>query len=180
MKKLLVSVITVALLCSCYVGATYSWLIAKSEPITSTFTAGNINISIKEQTSRNQRMLPGAVLKERPEVIVRANSEDCWLFIRIETAHDFDTFLSYVVDEEWTPLDNYDGVYWRKASFSTVDQSFDVLKNNEVFVKNTPTKEDYDKITEVPTLHLTAYAVQQTEFEDARSAWAVAETLGEV
>ena len=55
----------------------------------------------------------------------------------------------------------------------TADTSFDVIKDNKVYVKDTLTKEDIKNITN-PTLTFTAYAVQKDAASNAAAAWAIA------
>ena len=72
MKKSIISIIAIALTCFSLAGTTFAWLVAKSDTNKTTFTVGNINISLAEHTSKNQTIVPGATLIEEPEVIVRA------------------------------------------------------------------------------------------------------------
>ena len=173
MKKSLISVIATALLCFCFIGTTYAWLVAKSNTVQNVFTAGNINISLVESTPENRIMVPGATLSEDPKVIVTANSEDCWLFVELHKSESFDTFLKYEIADGWTYLDGTSFVYYRRVSFAAEDQQFAILKDNKITVKSEPTKTQYDSInsSNYPTLTFTAYAVQQLCFNTAEDAW---------
>ncbi len=181
MKKTLFAVLASVLICCSIVGTTYAWLVMKTEPITDTFTVGNINITLSESTSRNKKMVPGATLTENPMVTVKANSEDCWLFIRMNKSEGFETFLECSVANGWTALTGEAGIYYREVALnSEADQVFDILKDNQVTVKESATKEQYDELGEedYPTLTFTAYAVQKLGFETPSAAWAEAKTLG--
>lgn len=179
MKRNIISVIATALLCFCFIGTTYAWLVAKSNTVQNVFTAGNINISLVESTSEKRIMIPGATLSEDPKVIVKANSEDCWLFVELTKSELFDTFLEYVIADGWTLLDGTSFVYYRKVTLANADQPFDILKDNQVVVKSEPTKAQYDTINSdnYPTLTFTAYAVQQLGFDTVKAAWTEAEKL---
>ena len=90
MKKFIIPIISAVLICCCLVGTTYAWIVAKADPIINTFTAGNINISLSDTSSRNMTMVPGIRLSENSKAIVRAGSEDCWLFVKVQKSHSFD------------------------------------------------------------------------------------------
>ena len=178
-KRTLISVMAIALTCFCLIGTTFAWLVAKTEPIVNTFTSGNINVSLSESTSRNPKIVPGATLTENPQAIVRKNSEDCWLFVKIQKSETFDEFLSFEIADRWTLLAEGSGVYYRVVTMSTEDQTFGILKGNVVTAKTTPTKERYDTIDQnhYPKLTFTAYAVQKLGFETPEAAWVEAEQL---
>ena len=179
MKKLLSLVIATVLMSLCFIGTTYAWLVAKSEPVITTFTAGNINIELTGHEVSVQKMVPGATLAYSSQVVVKANSEDCWLFIKEEKSSSFDTYLSYNLIDGWTQLDGQDGIYYRIVDASETDQIFGILANDEINVNRDATKEDYDALgTNYPTLTFTAYAVQKLGFDTAASAWEEARELG--
>ena len=183
MKKTLITVLSTVLLCFGFIGTTYAWLVARTEPIMNTFTVGNINITLAESTPRNNRMLPGAIFTEDPKVTVKANSEDCWLFVKAAKSANFDTFLDISAGDGWIALEGEDGVFYREvARNENADQVFYILKDNEVRVKTEPTKEQYDAIGEVnrPTITFTAYAVQKLGFDTPAVAWAEAKSLEQV
>lgn len=180
MKKLLASIIATVLLCLGFISSTYAWFIATDFSIQNTFTSGNIEIMLAESTSKNKKMIPGATLIEDPEITVMADSEDCWLFVKIDKSATFDTFLSYEIAQGWTPVEGKSGVYYRTVSSDKNNQLFGILKNDEVHAKPEPTKEQYDALNSnnYPVLTFTAYAVQMFGFANAELAWAEAEQLG--
>lgn len=183
MKKTLIAVLVTILVSLCLAGTTYAWLIAKSETVTNTFTAGNINITLAESTPRNNRMLPGTTFTEDPKVTVKAKSEDCWLFMKAAKSENFDDFLDISAGDGWISLTGEEGVFYREVSYNeTDDQVFYILKDNEVTVKTEPTKDQYDAIgeTNMPTISFTAYAVQKHGFATAADAWEEAENLGQI
>lgn len=178
-KSTLISVIATALMFCCLIGTTYAWLVAKSDPIVNTYTSGNINISLTESTPESRKIVPGATLTENPQVIVDADSENCWLFVKVEKTENFDKFLSYEIAEGWTPLEENTGVYYRKVEMSTANQTFGIIKDNKLTAKTDATKAMYDSLNanNYPTLIFTAYAVQELGFSTPASAWAEAKTL---
>lgn len=193
MKKKITIAIVALVLISCFViGGTLAWLNDKTDPVVNTFTYGDINITLAETTGTEYKMIPGVDISKDPKVTVKSGSEACWLFVKVEKSANFDTYMKYEMDSKWTALDatNHPGVYYYNGtdlnSLLTADKAFNVLKDNKVKVKGEVTKEmltsfDTDKNgtlsdTEkaaLPTLTITAYAVQKEGFSTAAAAWAV-------
>ncbi len=188
-KKITITIICAVLSCVCLIGTTFAWLTAETDPITNTFTYGDINITLKEtegtgtDTAKTFKMLPGNEIPKDPIVTVTKGSENCWLFIKVDTTNSPETYLDYSVDTAggWIVLDatNYPGVYYREvASNETDDQPFSVLTGNKVTVKSSLTKQQLTDIgTNYPTLKFTAYAVQRDgNIDTVEEAWSVATT----
>ena len=172
-KKLTVSLAVLALVACMTAGATLAWLTAKTSSVTNTFTYGDINIELKETTGESYKMVPGNTIAKDPKVTVKANSEACWLFVKVEKSTNFDEFMTYGIADGWTKLDGVDGVYYREVASPTDDTVFDVLKDNSVTVKTTVTKEQFNSLTSttMPTLTFTAYACQKDNVSTATQAW---------
>lgn len=170
-KKLTVSLAVLALVACMAAGATLAWLTAKTSSVTNTFTYGDINIELKETTGESYKMVPGNTIAKDPKVTVKANSEACWLFVKVEKSTNFDEFMTYGIADGWTKLDGVDGVYYREVASPTDDTVFDVLKDNSVTVKTTVTKEQFNSLTSNPTLTFTAYACQKDNVSTAADAW---------
>lgn len=170
--KIIVVIAAVALVIACSIGSTLAWLTDKTEQVVNTFTAGDINITLTESEDLDLKMVPGKTLTKDPVVTVKSGSEDCWLFVKIEKSSNFDSFMEYAIADGWTPLDGYDGIYYRQVEASATDQAFGVIKDNQVTVKDSVTKEDLtgSGFTQ-PTLTFTAYAVQKFNFGRAEAAW---------
>lgn len=175
------------------VGGTLAWLIAKSDTAVNTFTYGDINITLTEtDTGDNDgdpgtntyEMVPGNEITKDPLITVEADSEDCWLFAKIEETGDFDSYINYTVAEGWNALEGEDGVYYREVSNSAEEQQFEVIADNLMTVRKDVTKEmlnALDKDGEKGTLTLTvsAYAVQRdgdiAEIDTVEEAWTLAQ-----
>lgn len=195
MKKVLISALAIVLVACCAIGGTLAWLKAESKTVTNTFTYGDINLTLDESilgddgaltSSRTDsgnddyKMLPGTDLPKDPKVTVKAKSEACWLFVKIEESANFRSFMSYDVNSNWAVLDatKYPGVYYYNGtalnSYITADKEFEVLTNNKVSVKSGVTKGMFTASGyTAPTLKFTAYAVQKDGFNTAAAAWAV-------
>ena len=178
--KLVVAMLAVTLLIGCAIGGTVAWLTAKTDPVVNTFTYGDINIELTETKPANQqaKIIPGVNIEKDPKVTVKANSEACWLFVKVEEEGTFVTNkVTYSIDNGWTKLigvAGVDNVYYRVVDAVTTNTDYYVLKDNKVTVSNTLTKEDIKNITTDPTLTFTAYAVQKDAAPDAAAAWAIA------
>ena len=171
LKPIAILVCTVALVVGT-VAATLAYLKVETAPITNTFVAGDINITLTETKGTSFKMVPGTDIEKDPTVTVKAGSEACWLFVKINKSTNFGTYLEYTIADGWTALEGVNGVYYRKveAVAKDVDEdeepSFSVLKNDKVTAKKNVTKDQYNSIAaNSPTLTVTAYAIQYAGFE---------------
>ena len=160
------------------VGGTAAWLAAKSDPIASTFTFGDINITLTDEDSQEGqiKIIPGVDIKKALKVTVQADSVDCWLFVKVE---EYGTFVRdkvvYSIAEDWTKGDGSpipEDVYYREVRDVTADREFSVLKGDKITVSKSLTKADIRNITDKSTLTFTAYAVQMEGINTAAEAWA--------
>ena len=158
------------------VGGTAAWLAAKSEPIASTFTFGDINITLTETDHQEQiKIIPGVDIPKDLKVTVQANSVDCWLFVKVEQTGTFvPDKVTYSIADGWIKGNGAipEGVYYREVKGVTADSVFPVLKDDKITVSSELTKEEIQNITD-PTLTFTAYAVQKEGINTAAEAWAV-------
>ncbi len=183
MKKVWISVAAIALVLCCAIGGTLAWLSTKTASVVNTFTNGDINITLTETTGETYKMVPGNTIAKDPKVTVKAGSEACWLFVKVEKSDnaEFSKFMTYEIADGWTKLDSETetGVYYREVKETTADAAFTVLKDDKVTVNSTVTKTMLNELTDTtrPTLTFTAYAVQKANFETAAAAWEVAKTL---
>ena len=161
------------------VGGTAAWLAAKSEPIASTFTFGDINITLKDEDPQEGqiKIIPGVDIPKDLRVTVQANSVDCWLFVKVEQTGTFVADkVTYAIADGWTKGDGSQiptNVYYRQVNGATDDSVFSVLKGDKITVSKELTKEEIRNITG-PTLTFTAYAGQKEGINTAADAWAVA------
>ncbi len=175
-KKIAISIVAVALVLCCAIGGTLAWLTDKTGPVTNTFTVGDINIDLTE-TEREYKMVPGNTIAKDPKVTVKANSEDCYLFVKVTKSGNFDQFLTYAMADGWTQYEGTTDVWYREVAASNANQEFEVLKDSKVTVKGTVTKEMMTSSGFTnPTLTFKAAAVQTANLTLAQ-AYAEATTL---
>lgn len=171
-KKTLALVLALTLLVAGVVGGTLAWLTDRTAEVKNTFTVGDINIGLTETTT-DYKMVPGNTIAKDPTVTVKANSEACWLFVKVTESTDLKDFITYAIAEGWTALPGVDGVYYREVPASAADQPFSVLKGDAVTVNSDVTKEMLTaKDFANPTLTFKAYAVQKDNVASASDAWA--------
>ena len=159
------------------VGGVVAWLTAETQTIKNTFTIGDINITLAEtegadkgNNERSFKIAPGATVDKDPLVTVLANSEDCYLFVKVDEV-DNANILEWTIAEGWTQLkvdgEAVTGVYYRVVTASDADQEFGVLLNDQVTIANT-----VEDGANLPTLSFTAYAIQKDNIADEATAWA--------
>ena len=186
MKKILITIVATVLVCACIVGGTLAWLTDETTEIKNTFTVGDIEIELAE-TEATYKIVPGNEISKDPKVTVKADSEKCYLFVKITKSTNFDTYFENLsIAEGWTVLSGVtDIVYYRVVESNTSDVSFNVLgegtndttanPNGCVQVRTTVTADQLETAeTSQPTLAFQAYAVQFDNVADAATAWGIA------
>lgn len=166
MKKTLTMVLAFALIFALGIGATLAWLTATSGEVKNTFTTSDINIELAEGKDLNLKMVPGHTITKDPKVTVKAGSEDCYLFVKVEKSTNFDSFMTYEMAAGWTQLTGVQGVdnvyYMVIDSADKMGTPYSVLKDDQVKVLDGVTKTMMNGLTadNYPTLTVTAYASQ--------------------
>lgn len=177
--KIAALIAAIVLVIGCTAGGTVAWLVSKPKPIVNVFTVGDINATLTE-TKTEFKIVPGVNIAKDPVATVTANSEDCYLFVKL-TEENWPAFteadnttrkVKYEIAEGWIKLE--DGVYYCEVTKKDTDQTFQVLKGNKVTVSRTLTKENADAITAQPKLTVAVYAVQKEGMDSAGKAWAAA------
>lgn len=191
--KPLAAALCVLALVLCVVGGTVAWMTDQTEPLVNTFTYGDIDITLTETDTEQDddsdpntntyTMTPGAAIEKDPVVTVLPNSEDAWLFVRLDRSAGFDDFMTYTLADGWAALDGVDGVFWREYTKADTAVEHDVLKDHTVFVREDVTRAMLSTLADYPTLTVTAYAVQRDgeieAIDTAAEAWALIEGQSE-
>lgn len=179
--KMITMIVALSLVLCTALGGTVAWLIDKTETVQNTFTYGDINIELTETTGATYKMMPGTDLAKNPTIFVNAESEDCWLYVKVAESGNFDDFMTYEIAAGWEQLKDANGQPIEGIYFRTVDsgdaaaaQGLAILKDNKVSVLSTVTKGQLNALTDqtLPTLSFTGYAVQRdANFTTAIDAW---------
>ena len=185
MKKKIISLALVfAMALALGIGGTIAWLTDKTDSVVNTFTVGDININLTEEAgSANNytfKFVPGDTITKDPKVTVEADSEACYLFVKIEElrgnvtvgedTYSYSDFMQdYEVIDDWAELE--DGVYYMKIGATTSNTDYYILKDNQVKTQTTVTKAMADALTAdtYPQLKFTAYAIQSANLADQNS-----------
>ena len=182
-----------ALIFVCTAGGTLAWMFDKTDPITNTFVVGDISITLTESDTdgdgdkkTNSYSFETAgedgkqfAISKDAVVTVAKDSEDCWLFVKVEESAKFGTLLEYEMAGGWTKLELADAlegttVWYLKAQDISQDKAFDILKDKKIYVKSDVSQEQLDALEEkdYPTLTFSAYAIQLDQVATAAEAWA--------
>ena len=96
-KKLVIAVVALSVAMCCMIGGTLAWLLDESNEVTNTFTVGKIEITLwennlqadgtlgTEEVTENEtyKVVPGASQPKNPTVTVKANSENCYVYMKV-------------------------------------------------------------------------------------------------
>ncbi|MBQ8559226.1 MAG: hypothetical protein IJ439_04505 [Tyzzerella sp.] len=202
--KALTMALCAVLLVVTTVFATMAFLTSQ-DSVTNTFTVGEISLTLDEKDTDGSKtdtttdgrdkaneyhLLPSSTYEKDPTVHVAANSEDCYVYVKVTngiaeveaTTGNYDDVEYKSISDQiktlgWKQLvvDGKEvvGVYYQTVSKAKYIQELVVFKefkikgdvSNEELAKYA-TKTDDTKIIEV-----VAYAVQSAGFDDAADAW---------
>lgn len=173
MKRSVALLVAIALLIGCAAGGTMAWLTMKTDSVVNTFTTSDITITLEESDDLDLKMVPGAKIAKDPTVTVTADSEDCYVFVKVEKTggvvnytpagsteeieSSWDDFLSYTIGDgdtenyndwvELTDLSDEPKIYYKifdANSKNVKGTAYSILNSNQVTVKDTVTKEMMD------------------------------------
>ena len=194
-KKTVALLLALVLVFGVAAGGTLAWLTDKTTPVVNTFTYGDINIELTETWNTDSDndnkndcwtayMAPGYSYAKDPKVTVKADSVDCYLFVKFEKSNDsLLTYTSNLMGNGWTQGTGEGGdgvpnnVWYRVVKSNDPVKSWELIANNTVSVASTVTKEQVMALgTKTATLTYTAFACQlksdnNTNFTPAE-AWA--------
>jgi len=175
----------IAILVLATAGVTMAYF-TDSEQAVNTFTVGKVGITLDEAdvnadgteiagaarvTENAYHLIPGHSYVKDPTVHVDADSEDCWLFVKIENQitdiEGVPTVASQMADN-WTLIDETNGIYAYNEDVKASDD-ITVFKTFTVDGDNV----DNDKLAAYKgkQINVTAYAIQKAGFETAEKAW---------
>lgn len=192
--------LVLVLLLGCGIGGTIAWLLDTTPTVTNTFTVGKVDLTLVESpydvanntygspaegVTNNYPMIPGNTYKKDPKVTVTANSEDCWLFVKVDTVNNPTTYLDYTLAiSNWETVEtgeNYT-VFYKEVSSSTTDQYWNLLTadangitvtvKDTIVNKGTAAEGTVTMPDNTPQLVFTAYAVQKAN-RTVEQAWAL-------
>ena len=184
-KSVVLLLLCAVLLVSASVAGTLAYLKVTTDPVTNTFTVGNVSITLTEakldvQTGekltgaaaadvtemQDIELVPGRTIHKNPKITVGATSEDCYLFVKVENGLEGAGELIW--DANWAEISGADGYYQyaTKVSKNAVIDVFTAFECDET-LDNTTIAAFEDK-----QIVITAYAIQAEGFDTIADAWA--------
>lgn len=182
-KALLMSLCAVLLVAASVLG-TMAYL-TDSKDVKNTFTVGNVTITMdetdvddstpnKERDQTNSyKLMPGHTYTKDPIIHVDANSEDCYLFVKVDNqiaaieANGNTTVAAQMAAKGWKAVEGKDGIYvyvGTTAAPVAVKANDNVTVFEQLVIAGT-VNGDTLKTYENKTITVTAYAVQKDGFE---------------
>lgn len=196
-KKALLLALCAVLLVAATVMGTMAYL-TSTDTVTNTFTIGNVKITLDEAPidangkattgdrvkANSYKLMPGHEYDKVPTVHVVANSEDSWIFVKVENgiaayeASAVEGGYTKIADQivsttyGWTKLDGVDNVYYKEYSKNPAQVDLAVFGNFKI-ADNADSVAGWGDIKAADTkVTITAYAIQKDGFTTAAAAWA--------
>ncbi len=166
---------------------TMAFLTSK-DTVTNTFTVGKVTITLDEADVKSDgtyvsnkdarvdaneyKLIPGHTYIKDPTIHVADDSEECWLFVKVENglanaeAEGATSIASQMAEKGWTKVDGTD-VY---AHTEKQAAGADVVVFDNFKIAGTTDVSKYEDAEIV----VTAYAIQADGFATAAEAWAKA------
>ena len=191
MKKTLTVIIALVLVVVMSVAGTVAYLTSQAT-VTNTFTVGKVAITLDETkvteygdavpsaapVSANQyTLIPGHTYTKNPTVHVNADSENCWVFVKVTneiaaieapaSATDpvYVQINQQITNNGWTALEGQPGVYYMTYTKGQTDKDLEVFQSFKV-------AGDADISAYAgKTIVINAYAIQSDGFGTASAAW---------
>ena len=196
-KKTLALLLALVLVFGAAVGGTIAYL-TSNDSVTNTFTIGKVDITLDEAKvdeygaaiddvprvkANSYKLIPGHTYTKDPTVHVDANSENCWLFVKVENGiasyeaatstevGGYKKIADQITANGWTALDDVTGVYYKEYTKGQTDKDFVVFNNFEI-ADSANQVSGWTGITPTATkIVVTAYAIQNDGFSTAAAAW---------
>lgn len=202
MKKQIIAGMAAAMVCVGAVGGTFAYLTQTTGEVRNTFTVGNnVQISLDETdvdelgvavpeagkvTANEYKLIPGHEYTKDPTVHVDADSETCYVFIKVDNgiaaiesdAEGYVNIAEQIARNGWTALPNKSGYYYKTDAVSPEGADVDI----DVFGQFAINKDAYIDAEKAPmdplnlaqytdaTITITACAVQADGFDSALEA----------
>jgi len=160
--------------------------LTSEDSVTNTFTVGKVTITLDEADvdlmgvkdgdarvkANKYKLIPGHTYIKDPTIHVAGDSENCWLFVKVENGLkdiiDAKTIEDQLVDNGWYLVDDETNIY------AYEDIATAKIKDYKVF-DDFKLKGSADvSLYENAKIVVTAYAIQADGFATAAAAWAEA------
>ena len=191
--KALMLVLCAVLLVTASVLGTMAYL-TSTDQVVNTFTVGKVAITLDEAqvkedgtpvagaarvTGNAYHLLPGHTYTKDPTVHVQANSEDSFIFVKVENGianyEAGTTIAAQIAENGWKPLTGVANVYYKDYTKRAEITDLPVFGNFTI-ADHANATDGWNNFSAETKVTVTAYAVQQDGFASAAAAWG--ETFG--
>lgn len=194
-SKALLLVACAVLLVLGTVFTTVAFLSSTTDVVKNTFTVGNVVITLDEKDvdastpdmdrdiKNEYHLVPGKEYDKDPTIHVQANSENCYLFIKVKnditSIEDAGaTIEAQILANDWQVLSTEaDGsvIYYLADEIESKNEVQDIYIFKTFKVGDDVSNATLTALAEnEPTITVVAYAIQSTGFESAEEAWTAA------
>ena len=190
-KKFIIVLVALVLSVTCTIGVTLAWLVSTPDPVTNTFTVGNIEITLDEAPvdvygnvvtgervkANAYKLVPGQTYAKDPTVHVAANNEKCYVFVKVENGivgfeAGTNTIANQIVTNGWTALDGHAGVYYKVVDANVTGNDAELVVFSQFVIADSVDKTALAGINDNTVVKVTAYAIQYASFEtNPTEAW---------
>ncbi len=191
--KALMLVLCAVLLVTASVLGTMAYL-TSTDQVVNTFTVGKVAITLDEAKVKEDgtavtpaervkenayHLLPGHGYTKDPTVHVQANSEDSFIFVKVENGianyEAGTTIAAQIAENGWTALTGVANVYYKAYTKRAEITDLPVFGNFTI-ANHADAADSWNNFSAETKVTVTAYAVQQDGFASAAAAWG--ETFG--
>lgn len=180
LSKILILVVSAALLVTASVMGTLAYLTNTTGAVTNTFTVGNVSITLDEikvnpdgtpdgdsrVVENTYKLIPGHIYQKDPTIHVNKLSEDCWVFMKLSNGLGDAAIIE--INEGWTKIAEVeDGIIYAYNIVLSAEESSAPLFSKFQFATDAEPSKFSDK-----NITLVGYAVQAEGFNNAEDAWA--------
>ena len=172
-KKMTTTALAVALAVLLLIGGgTFAYLQSTTGDVKNNFNANQVTVSLEETTGNNYNIIPGTEQSKDPKVTVN-NTVDAYVYVEVtDTTQEL---VEYSIADGWTPLDGFEGVYYREVAKSTDSQVFSVLEGDKVSystaLENSNMLDADGNLKAGVELTFKAHAIQKEGFVSAAAAY---------
>lgn len=186
--KALMLVLCAVLLVTASVLGTMAYLTSTDE-VVNTFTVGKVAITLDEakvnpdgtavtpaeRVKENAyHLLPGHGYTKDPTVHVQANSEDSFIFVKVENGiasyEGSPTIAAQIAGYGWKPLTGVANVYYKTYTKSAEITDLPVFESFTI-ANHADAADSWNNFSAETKVTVTAYAVQKDGFASEKAAW---------
>ena len=173
--------------------------LTSTDQVVNTFTVGKVAITLDEAQvnpdgtavtpaervkGNAYHLLPGHTYTKDPTVHVQANSEDSFIFVKVENGianyEAGTTIAAQIAENGWQPLKDDKNVDVKNVYYKTYTKSAEITNlpvfGNFTIANHADAADSWNNFSAETNVTVTAYAVQQDGFASAAAAWG--ETFG--